>query len=799
MIGTTVGHYRIVEKIGEGGMGEVYRADDLRLHRPVALKFLSEHLRQDAVARKRFLREAESAAAMEHPYICNIKELGQTDDGRDFIVMEYVEGRTLKQTLQDDGPLSAEEALGVALEVAEALAMAHEKGLIHRDLKPANVMLTPQGHAKVMDFGLAKRVLPEDGEPELTSVTAAGGSPGTPPYMSPEQVQGLSLDHRTDLFSFGTVLYEMLTGSNPFRRSTDMACVAAVLYEEPDALSSRLPDVHPDLEDTLRRLLHKDPDKRVQSAAELHHRLKSSASGHGVDLGWFLRTRSGRRWAAGAMGALALAVVLRAALPGVAPVRTGPTVASIAVLPFTNLSGDDSQEYFVAGMTEELTTALSKISAMVVISQSVTGRYTGSGLSLPEIASQLGVDAILDGSVLREADEVRVSARLIEAESGRSLWDESYRRNLTSVLALQGEVARAVAQEVRVTLTPEETARLTAAREVDPEAYEAYLQGLFHFQKLVPESLDLAERYFERALQYDSTLAQAHAGLSWVWAGRGQMRITPPREAAERSRAHGLTALELDEGLAEAHHALAVGLTWQQWRWDEAWDHWRRALEINPNDGLSNAYYAHFLSIMGLPEQGLTYAERALELDPFSGLFHALYGVTLVFNRRYEDAIAAADYALELDPNLPLDARQLAFIGAGMRDGQLAHQRERIAADPERVEAFERGLEQGGYEGAQIAIADLLAARYSQDGVGQFGAHGIGLRYLDGGDFDRALEWFERAREARDPNMPYIVAPPFDGLRAHPRYPDLIRSFGFPEEVTERHLARSTVQNQPPS
>jgi len=466
----------------------------------------------------------------------------------------------------------------------------------------------------------------------------------------------------------------------------------------------------------------------------------------------------------------------------------GLTVSSIAVLPLANFSGDAVQEYFVDGMTDALTTSLSKISSLKVTSQAAANRFRDSGLSSAEIAAELGVEALLAGSVLREADLVRIDIRLVDPSTESNVWAQTFERSLTSVMALYGDVTQAIAQEIRVTLTPDEESRIADDQEVDPEAYDAYLQGNFHWKKITPEGLDLAEQYYELAMEKDSTFALAYAGLAWIWGARSQMGLVSPLEAGSKSNQFAGRAVELDDGLAEAHYALAANLTWGGWAWGEAWDHWRRALEINPNDANLNAYYAHFLCIMGLPEDALLFSERALDLDPYSSLYRALHGMTLTFNRRYDEAIAAATAALELDPGMQLDARQLVYIARGMRDEQLAHQRERIANFPERVAAFEAGLEAGGYEGAQLALADLFVSQTGEDGAFRFNPWGIALRYLDGGDLDRAVDWLEKATSARDPNVPYIGLPIYDVIRTHPRYPDLIRSIGFPEEVEARYL-----------
>jgi TolB-like protein/tetratricopeptide (TPR) repeat protein len=469
----------------------------------------------------------------------------------------------------------------------------------------------------------------------------------------------------------------------------------------------------------------------------------------------------------------------------------GALVSSLAVLPMANLSGDPEQVYFVDGMTEELTTSLAKISSLRVSSTSAAKRFRDSEMSPAEVARELGVEALVTGSIIREGDQVRVAAQLVDPSTGTNLWAETFERSLVSVMALYGDLTQAIANEIQVRLTPEEESTFADPQEVNPEAQDAYFRGMGHWNKLTPEGMDLAERYFELALEKDSTFAKAYAGLSAVWSGRGQMGLVSPLEARDQANELARKAIEMDDAVAEAHSALAAQLTWGEWQWEEAWNHWRRSLEINPNDPFANAYYAHFLCIMGLPEEALAYAERAMEVDPFSALYQALYGMVLLFNRRYDDAIAAATAALEIDPTVPVDARQGVYIAQGRKEEQLAHQRERISIDPDRVAAFERGLAEGGYEGAQLALAELFVSQYGREGFGRFATYGTALRFFDGGDYDRAMDWFERAVEAKDPNMPYVGAPSYDPMRSHPRYPDLIRSMGFPEEVVGRYLEPS--------
>jgi len=800
MIGTAIGHYRVVEKIGAGGMGEVYRAEDVRLGRLVALKFLPEHLQKDETARKRFLREARSTAALEHPYICNVKEVDRTDDGRDFIVMEYVGGETLRHRIERAGPLPFDEALRIAAEVAEALAAAHARGIIHRDLKPDNIMLAPQGHAKVMDFGLAKRVegAIEPDQSVTSVVTQSGSVLGTPAYMSPEQLQGSPMDFRSDLFSFGIVLYEMLSGVHPFRRSTALATMASILTEDQGPLSRHLGDRAAPLEAMVRRLLAKERAERPSSTDEIARELRDLAGkAPGSHLVSVLR---GRRAIFVGMVSAAAAIVALAgwwiSSPGDAS-RTSPLMRAVAVMPFENISGDPGEDYFVKGVTEELATSLAKLGALTVIAPAAVEPYADKGMSQGEIAGKLGVRGLISGSVLREGTHIRVNARLVEAETGQYLWTETYQRDLTTIFALQAEVTQDIARQIRITLRPEERSAMAQAPSVDPEAYDLYLQGAVYWRTLTQEGLDTAERYFQRALEKDSTFALPYTGLARVWAGRGQTRVAPTDEVVAKGGAAARRALELDPGLAEAHAALAMILSWHAWDWEGAWPHWRRALEINPSDAETHAFYAHFLAIMGDREEAIPHGRRAVELNPVDALYRGLYAMTLFLGRRYEEAVAQADSALAVDPNQGLakgargEVLLVKVLLLGAPPGEIMDlQRRNSIGDPGRMAAFERGLAAGGFEGVELAMGDLMASRYGRPGFERVRARTIGEWYLQGGDAERALDWYERAvRDERDPNMPYVVRPGAKILRKLPRFADLLRDMHFPEDAIARNIA----------
>jgi serine/threonine-protein kinase len=795
--GTLLGPYEIVAPLGAGGMGEVWRARDSRLGREVAVKVLPAEFAADPERLKRFEREARATAALSHPNILAVHDVG-SHDGVPYLVEELLEGESLRERL-DRGGLTVSEALRIACEIAKGLAAAHEKGIVHRDLKPGNVFLTGDGTVKILDFGLAKLVptVAADEAETLTQAAAAttklGGVLGTAAYMAPEQARGRPVDQRADVFAFGVVLYEMLAGERPFKGATGTEVMAAILTDEPASLPAGVP---PGLAAVVTRCLEKDPDRRYQRGSELRAALEAVQSGTVAE-----RVGAGsRRWW------LTAAVVLAAAIAGVAALDLGglrtwvvagiagpaPSI-KLAVLPFANLSGDPEQEYLSDGLTQEMITQLGRLhpQALSVIARTSVMRYKKGDTPIDEIGRELGVDYVLEGGAQLEAGRIRISAELIHVEDQVQLWADSYERELSGILALQSDVARQVAGALALKLLPAERTRLTSDRTVNPEAYDAYLKGSYHWQKLTPTDIDTAERYFELALEKDPSYEPAFEGQAWVWAARQQMGITAPGEAGPKAKAAAERAIALDDSAAGAHQALAVVRSWTEWDWAGAEPEWRRALELDPNSASTHAYYAHFLANLGRADEAAPHAERALELDPFNALFHAMYGVVLQYQRRWDESVAAARTALSLQPDMPVahGVLQDAYIAEGMRDEQLADQRERIARDPERVAAFEQGLAEGGYEGAQRRIADLLAARYEKArGIPDAGARTVFMpvwiawRYLDAGDPERAIDWLEVAYEAHDPSLPYVGSPSWDALRADPRFRALLRRIGLPED-----------------
>ena len=760
--------------------GEVHRAKDLELGREVAIKVLRKELASEPDGLKRFEREARTASALNHPNIITIYHIGEHKGAR-YIAMELVEGQTLRALLSES-PLSAKKTLDLATQIAGGLAKAHAAGIVHRDLKPENLMVTDDGLVIILDFGLAK-LIPQgsDVDPEMATMTKAtqqGTILGTVQYMSPEQAAGRAVDYRSDQFSFGSILYEMLTGRLAFREETVPQTLAAIIAGEPEPIRKLNDDAPDQLLAIVERCLAKEPDKRYDETKELSTELESVPDTTSLSR----RTRRRMLWMAtavlGAFLVSALGLNVFGLRDWVSSKLTLASIDSIAVLPLQNLSGDPEQEYFADGLTEALMTDLAKIGALKVISRRSVMRYKGSDKPLEEIAAELDVDAIVEGSALRVGDRVRITAQLIDPETNQALWADSYERDLQDVLLLQSEVAQAIAAEIRVALTPEETTRLASARPVNPEAHEAYLKGVFHWQKLTPEDLDAALSYFELALEKDPDYAPAYVGIANVWASRNQQGLVPVREATSNQKAAVLKALELDDSLAEAHVALALLETWAEWDWPSAERAFERAIELKPNDANARDWHSHFLNIVRRSDEAMAQIERALELDPLNALYQAVYGVDLILVRRYDDAIAQFRDARRLAPGNAVVHTGLedAFYLKGMYEEAFEEKKAAAAGDREMEAALVRGYAEGGYPGAMTRAADTLAVRSNYNKPMK-----IAALYASAGKEDQSLDWLEKAFEARDPNIPYIsVLPRFDSLRDDPRFQDLLRRMNLP-------------------
>ena len=780
MIGKTISHYKILGKLGEGGMGAVYKAEDTKLQRTVALKFLPLELTRDENARNRFVHEARAASALDHPNIGTIHEIDE-DDGQYFIAMAHYEGGTLGDKIEA-GPLPIEEVFDIAIQVAQGLTKTHSKGIVHRDIKPANIMLTEEGQVKIVDFGVAKLG-------GGTRLTKTGMTAGTVAYMSPEQTQGISVDSRTDIWALGVILYEMLTGERPFKGDYEQAVVYSIVNEDPEFITKLRTDTPSGLEKFIDKALAKNADKRFQSMADMVSELQKLSE---EQKSGELKTRSpllklGRKQRTNLYRAVAvftvLAIVSGLYLWRVQFAEKKPPY--LAILPLKSITDDSSQDWFTESMTEALITDLTIIGGFRVISRSSVLQYKETIKPMAEIARELGVDYIVDGSVVKIGDQVKITTRLIDAPKDEYIWAGEFERDFKNIMALQGEIAQAIAAQIQVKLTPQEKARLTKTRLVNPEALEAYLKGKFHWYKLNKPELEIAQQYFELALEKDPNFALAHAGIALVWSGRQSMGFVSGSEAAPKVVAAAEKALELDSTLAEVHYTLAVARAWSEWDWKSAGKAFRRAIALNPNYPDPRAYYSHLLNFLKRPDEAMEQIERALELDPLNSLFKAIYGMDLNYAHRYDDAIEMMNKTLKTAPNdlVVLSTLRAAYHNKQMYEEELeAWKRSNMAkSDLEANEALVSGYNKGGYQGAMLSVAEMLEKR-SLSASTYVTPWQIGTLYTRAGKNDEALKWLEMALEAHDNNIPYIsVDPLFDGLREHPRFRAMLRKMNLPE------------------
>jgi serine/threonine-protein kinase len=789
MIGRTLFHYEITGHLGAGGMGEVYLALDTKLGRKVALKVLPEELAEDPARLGRLQREAKALAALDHPGIVTIFSVEEAE-GIHFLTMAYVEGETLGALIPADGmPVERVIELGAAL--ADALRAAHERGIVHRDLKPGNVMVDSEGRLRVLDFGLARvdETVPMSSQLSTGTfeepMTRQGMVLGTVPYMSPEQAEGKRVDFRSDLFSLGVVLYEMATGSRPFAGDTAASLISAILRDTPSSVTGVRPELPEELNRVIQRCLEKSPDARYPSAQEVSDTLGALSREMHTGTGAIPPRPAKSRFG---LFALAVAATVLAAVVGTAIWRADlqkegaeqqtmgePAVAqyrSIAVLPLRNLSGDPEQEYFVDGMTEALITDLSKIASLKVIARSSAMQYKGKDTPLTDIAAALGVDAIVEGSVIREGDTVGINAQLIEVATERVIWGEQYQRDLTSILALQAELATAIAGGVRVALSPEEEALFSGAAEVDPAAYEAYLKGRFHWYRFTREDIAAANRYFELALEKEPEYALAYVGLADAITTPPHIGWEAHTDQFERGTKLIERALELDPDLAEAHDLRArYAFVWE-WDWEGAGRGFRRALELNPNFPDARVVYSQYLGILGRHGEALEQAARGAALDPLRFFYRQQHYERLAWMGRYEEAIAGLRELIDSGGDLPFIHKALWDNLYAAGEYEMAYEEARrfyeLTGQTELLALIESDFEAAGYRSAMRAAAESLVEASSSTHVA---AVDIAKLYAHAGDRIRTLEWLEKSAGVPETALVYVMADPvYEGLRGDPRF-----------------------------
>jgi len=739
MIGKIISHYKILEKIGEGGMGEVYKAEDTKLKRTIALKFLPSEQTRDQEARERFVKEAQAAAALDHPHICMVHEIDEAE-GKTFIAMAYIDGQSLKEKIEA-GPLGIGEAVDIAFQVAEGLKEAHDKGITHRDIKPANIMLTEKGQAKITDFGLAKLERGAD-------LTKTATIMGTVAYMSPEQARGEKVDQRTDIWSLGCVLYEMLSGQRPFKSVPEQAAIYAILNEPPRPITGLRKELPQELAHSVLKCLEKDPAKRYQKAAEIAADLSS------------LRKK------------------LKSEMTEKQPAEKKP---SIAVLPFVDMSPQKDQEYFCDGIAEELINVLTHIKDLRVVARTSAFAFRGEKIDVREIGKKLNVSAVLEGSIRKAGNRIRVTTQLINVEDGYHLWSEKFDREMEDIFAIQDEISLAIVDHLKVKLLGSEKAAIEKRPTDDPEAYNIYLKGLHFGWQPYQDSFDKSLDYYRKAIDRDPTFALAYIGIGMAYVALSALSLRPPAGVLPKAKAVLQKARELDDSLAEVHFLAAALAYWYDFDWEQTEKGFQKTFELNPGYAEAHSQYPWFLLAMHRFDEAVREIKLAQELDPLKPLFYAMsVGIHRIVGK-YDEAIQEFHRAIELDPNIGLAYFHLGcvYLDKGMMG--------------EAASTFKKSMELvtgSGWAEAKLGIIHVLqgerekAYQILEELVERkkdtyVESYSIACLYSHLGHTDKAFEYLDLAYEERDTLMPYLnVLTVFEFSKevyADPRYKKLLK------------------------
>jgi serine/threonine-protein kinase len=832
--GTKLGRYEIRSQLGAGGMGEVYLAEDTKLGRKVALKTLPEEFTNDKERLRRFQMEARAASALNHPNLLTIHEIG-AESGAHFIAAEYVDGETLRTRLKP-GRMKIDDALDVAQQTAFALTAAHGAGILHRDIKPENIMVRHDGIVKVLDFGLAKlledrarEMIDHEADTRALVLTDPGRVLGTPAYMSPEQARGQDLDARTDIWSLGVVLYEMVAGRAPFRGETKSHTVVSILETEPAPLATLAPDAPAELQRIVRKALTKDRDSRYQTARDLMNDLKSlrrdldiqsemrrssapdisdpdsavnqkfpakdsegAASEQATSLAEPRPTRSDRQHPEGSIryriGALLAMLILAVGALGTwyyfqrqTARVTADSINSIAVMPFVNASNDPNTEYFSDGITETIINSLSQLPHKKILARTTVFRYKGRDADPQKVGNELGVDALLTGRVTQQGDTLTIQAELVRVSDGSELWGGRYNKKLADIFVVQNEIANEISETLRLKLNSDEQKRVTNHSTDNVEAYQLYLKGKFEANKFTPEGLGKGIEYFNQAIAIDPTYALAYAGLSDLYIAQAHVFV-PPKEGYAKAKWASEKAAQLDDTLAEAHEALGSVKLYSDWDFPAAEREFKRAIELNPNYSLAHSNLScKFKALRRYPEE-IAEARRGQELDPLSAFANMELGEAFYHARRYDEAIVQIKKTLELDPQffVTYHVGARTYEQKKMYAEAIAACQEWLKNFPDDPNALASLAHVYATMGKRREAEDIIRKLLEISKQRYFSPYWIAVVYAGLGDNDQAFQYFEKAFEDRYFLMIWINSDPrFDNIRSDPRFADLVRRVGL--------------------
>jgi serine/threonine-protein kinase len=786
----SLSHYKIISKLGSGGMGEVFLAKDTRLDRTVALKVLPADLASDKERMRRFVQEAKTASALDHPNVAQIFEIGEAD-GIHFIAMQYIEGQTL-DSISKGNQLESSQIIDIAIQAADALDAANAKGIIHRDIKAANIMINPRGQVKILDFGLAKFETKNISQPESSKLdTASGTSPGTivgtVQYMSPEQALGKAVDNRSDIYSLGVVLYQLATSRLPFAGETPSDTLNRIINSQPTAIARLNYNIDPELERIIRKCMEKDPERRFQSAKELEIDLKNlkrdSASGSEQSRVQPALKPVTKKTNLIYIGIAALALALIAGVIYYLQSQPGSSIHSLAVLPFANLRSDPESEYLSEGITESITNSMSPIPNLRVLSRGMVTRFKGKEIDPQKVGRDLNVDALVQGSLIQQGDTLVVNAELVRVSDGSQLWGQQYNRKLSDILTVQQDISRQVSEQLRLKLTGEEKKKIQNTYTENTEAYQLYLKGRYYWNRRTGAGLKKAVEYFQKAVELDPNYALAYAGLADCYGLFPRYDVSSPKESAPLAKKAAIQAIKIDPSLAEAHFSLGYTKGLYDWDWAEAEKDYKRGLELDPGYATGHQWYSELLIVVNRPEEGIKEAKKALELDPLSLQINSILSNAYYMTRDYDRAVDQARRTLELDQNY---ARGLLRLGKSLI--QKARYEEAISTfqkailvseDSEYLSGLAYTYAVSGKKNDAVQIVERLKKRSENRYVPPYN---IALIYMGLEDKDLTFQYLEEAMSKKDSWLAQLPTDPiWDPIRVDERYKDILRRMNLAE------------------